>query len=56
MKILIYSLLINNLLILYFYSFFQTASKIFKFEVNIQSKIILGYSFNILLIFLIYFY
>ena len=55
MKILIYSLLVNNLLILYFYSFFQTASKIFKFELNIQSKIILGYSFNILLIFLIYF-
>ena len=55
MKILIYSLLINNLLILYFYSFFQTASKIFKFELNIKSKIILGYSFNILLIFFIYF-
>ena len=29
MKILIYSLVINNLLIIYFYSFFQTASKIF---------------------------
>ena len=55
MKILIYSLVINNLLIIYFYSFFQTASKIFKFELNIQSKIVLGYSFNILLIFLIYF-
>ena len=55
MKILIYSLVINNLLIIYFYSFFQTLSKILKFDINTSSKIILGYSFNILLIFLIYF-
>ena len=55
MKILIYSLFICNLLTIYFYSISQSVSKFFKIELNSYTKIILGYSVNILLISFIYF-
>ena len=56
MKIIIYSLLINNFLLIYFFSFANTANKFFNFELNTFSKIIFGYSLSILVISFLYFF
>ena len=53
---LIYSLLIGNFCLIYLYSLGATFEKIFKINFDLNSKIVLGYSFIILLAYYLYFF
>ena len=53
---LIYSLLIGNFCLIYLYSLGATFEKIFKINFDLTSKIVLGYSFIILLAYYLYFF